>query len=269
MSDTEIQQDNIKPDTDDKVMVIPEVRALTFADLRECLGKGIADFRRAPMYGLFFGGIFTFIGMFIAMALFVWGKSWMMYPVMIGFPLIGPFAAVGLYEVSRRLDAGLPLTWNGILSVILLQTQREIHWMAFVMLFIFWVWMYQIRMLIAIILGRMSFATLESFLEIITTTTEGLIFIAIGHVVGACFSLVLFSVTFVSMPLLLERDLDFISAMITSMKAVAASPIVMLTCGVCVTVAVLTSFIPAFLGLLVVLPVLGHASWHIYKRAVV
>jgi len=198
----------------------------------------------------------------------VWDMSWMIYPVAIGFPLIGPFAAAGLYEVSRRLQSGEPLAWNEILSVIRFHSRREFSWMAFVMLFIFWIWMYQVRLLVALFLGRMSFSSLDKFVEVITTTPEGIWFLIIGHLVGAALALALFSITVVSIPMLMERNVDFVTAMITSVKAVFASPVVMLGWGVIVTLAVIAAMIPAFLGLLVVLPILGHTTWHIYKKAV-
>ena len=247
---------------------MPRVNALTLTDIKECFAHGISDFGRAPLFGMFFGGVFVLIGLFIAQSLFVWQKSWMMYPMLIGFPLIGPFAAVGLYEVSRRLEAGQPLSWSAVLGVVREQSSRELRWMAFVLLFIFWVWMYQVRLLIALFLGRMSFSSLGEFFQIVTGTPEGVLFIIVGHVVGAFFALMLFSTTVISFPLLLEREVDFITAMITSFKTVLASPFVMLGWGVFVTLAVLASFIPAFLGLLIVLPVLGHTTWHIYKKAV-
>jgi len=269
MSNQDADQDKVKPVERDEVPPMPEVNALSFDDLNFCLRKGIADFRQAPVFGLFFGGVYAFGGIFIIQSLFVWERVWLIYPVVIGFPLIGPFAAVGLYEVSRRLVNGLPLAWNGILSVIWQQSGRELRWMAFVMLFIFWIWMYQVRLLLALFLGNVSIDNWDKFFQIITTTPQGWIFVGVGHVVGAFLALFLFSVTVVSIPLLLERDLDFITAMITSVKAVFESPVVMLSWGVFVTLAVLLAFIPAFLGLLVVLPVLGHTTWHIYKRAVV
>ena len=258
-----------KPGEPEQVPPMPQVNSLGFDDLNHCLRKGISDFRQAPLFGLFFGGVFAVGGIFIIQSLFVWKQVWMIYPVVIGFPLIGPFAAVGLYEVSRRLESGRPLAWNEILMVVWQQSGRELRWMAFVVLFIFWIWIYQVRLLLAIFLGDMSFATWDAFIEIITGTSQGLLFIAVGHVVGAFLALVLFSVTVVSLPLLLERDLDFITAMITSVKTVFESPFVMLSWGIFVTLTLLLSFIPAFLGLLVVLPVLGHTTWHIFKRAVV
>ncbi len=268
MSDTESELNNSSGNEDNDYSM-PEVNALGFEDIKYCLCKGVSDFRQAPMFGLFFGGIFAFAGLLIVQSFYAWEKGWLIYPMIVGFPLVGPFAAVGLYDVSRRLDNKLPLRWNEVLSVISLQTSRQIPYMAFVMLFIFWVWMYQIRLLIAIILGRMSFASWDSFINIVTTTPEGWTFIIMGHIVGACFATFLFSVTVVSIPLILDRDIDFVTAMITSVKTVMKSPFVMISWGVFIAVTVLISLIPLFLGLLVSLPVIGHASWHIYKKAVI
>lgn len=248
---------------------LPPVRAISVADLRAALLWGADDFARAPGIGLAIGAIFALVGIAITLALTVWHLPWMIYPFAIGFPLIGPFAAVGLYEVSRRLEAGQRPGWREVLVVIWAQRRREISWMAFTMLFIFWMWMYQVRLLMALTLGRMSYATLDHFFEVVLTTPQGWTFLAIGHVVGAALSLLLFSVTVIAMPLLLDRDVDFITAMITSVRAVLASPLVMLGWGLVVTLAVLAACAPFFLGLLVVLPVLGHATWHLYRRTVV
>lgn len=247
---------------------MPEVMPLTVADIRACLMQGITDFARAPRFGLFFGGIFALIGMIITLALVRWNMAWMVYPFAIGFPLIGPFAAAGLYEVSRRLESGETLTWSAILSVVWAQRRRELSWMAFTMLFFFWVWMYQIRLMIALFLGRLSFSTLDRFFSVVLTTPEGWLFLAVGHVVGAALALILFSITVISMPLLMEREVDFITAMITSVKTVIASPAAMLGWGAVVTLAVIAACVPFFLGLLVVLPILGHTTWHIYRMAV-
>jgi uncharacterized membrane protein len=136
------------------------------------------------------------------------------------------------------------------------------------MLFIFWMWMYQVRLVMALTLGRMSYATLDRFVEVVLTTPQGWTFLAVGHVVGAALSLILFSITVIAIPFLLDHEADFITAMITSVRTVLASPLVMLGWGVVVTLAVLAACVPFFLGLLVVLPVLGHATWHLYRRAI-
>ena len=268
MTHSEAQNRDLSDNQDDHDTVMPTVNTMHFHDLRQCLRLGIKDFLAAPLFGLFFGSIFAAIGIMIVASLFVWQKSWMIYPFLIGFPLIGPFAAVGLYEVSRRIQNNSPLIWREILGIVYAQSHREIRWMAFVILFIFWIWMYQVRLLVALMLGDMSFSSMESFLNILMNTSQGLTFIVVGHIVGAILALVLYSITVISMPLLLDREDDFITAMITSVSAVLKSPLVMLAWGIFVTLAVLLSFLPLFLGLLVVLPVLGHTTWHIYQRAV-
>jgi len=266
MTNTEREVNEKAVDEDEYAIL--EVNALGFEDVKACLIKGVSDFLQAPMFGLFFGSIFAFGGILIVQSFYVWEKGWMIYPMIVGFPLIGPFIAVGLYEVSRRLDQGLPLRWGEILSVISSQTGRQIPYMAFVMLFIFWIWMYQIRLLIAIILGRMSFPSLDAFINIIITTPEGWAFVIVSHLVGACFSLLLFSITVISVPLIMDRDIDFVTGMITSVKTVMKSPVVMIYWGIFIAVTLFFSTIPLFLGLLISLPILGHASWHIYKKAV-
>ncbi|ODT06328.1 MAG: hypothetical protein ABS58_11935 [Mesorhizobium sp. SCN 65-20] len=248
---------------------LPEVRALSVADIRASLAEGVVDFARAPQIGLIIALVFVVIGMAITTSLLWLHEPWLIYPFAIGFPLVGPFAAVGLYEVSRRLEKGQMPTLGEVLKVIWDQRRREVSWMAFVMLFVFWVWMYQIRLLMALILGRSSYATIDRFAHLVLTTNEGWIFLGIGHIEGAALALVLFSITVISIPMLLDREVDFITAMLTSIRTVLASPIVMLGWGLIVTVAVLAACLPFFLGLLVVLPILGHATWHLYRRAVV
>ncbi|MEJ1159973.1 DUF2189 domain-containing protein [Prosthecomicrobium sp. N25] len=246
----------------------PVVRPITLPVIFEALGEGLRDFQAAPLYGLFFGAIYAAGGLFIVLAATRLGMGYLPYPTAAGFALLGPFVAVGLYEVSRRREHGIPLRWRPILQVVLDQRHRELGWMAFVTLFVFVVWMYQIRLLLALFLGFQSFATFREFLGVVLGTPEGLLFLAIGHVIGAVLSLVLFSLTVVSFPLLLDRDVDFITAMITSVRAVTTSPGPMLVWAGIVVVLLIVSLLPAFLGLLVVMPILGHTTWHLYRRLV-
>lgn len=246
----------------------PPLRAATLADIRAALSEGVADFRRAPLFGLFFGGFFAVGGILLTAFLAVWDTPWAALPLMIAFPLIGPFAAVGLYEVSRRLSSGEPLSWRAVLSVVWRQKDRQLAWMAFVTLFIFWVWAYQVRLLLALFLGSAAFSSLEGFATAVLTTENGLAFLLVGAAVGAVLALVLFSATVIAMPLLVDRDLDIVTAVASSVAAVRRSPGPMLFWGVVVTLLSLAAMVPFFVGLVFVFPILGHATWRLYGRVV-
>ncbi|WP_416384370.1 DUF2189 domain-containing protein [Roseibium aggregatum] len=247
---------------------MPKVNKITVNDVIDAFAAGLADFRRAPVYGLAIGAFFALGGLFVVLSAAALNMSYLSYPAAAGFVLIGPFAAVGLYEVSRRLQNGEELSWSRIFGTMWAQKGRELSWMAFVVLFIQIMWMYQVRLLLALFLGFRSFASFDEFLAQVISTPEGLMFLAVGHVVGAILSLILFSLTVVSFPLLMEEDRDFITAMITSVRAVFTSPVPMIGWAFVVTAVLIVSMAPAFLGLVVSLPILGHTTWHLYKKCV-
>ncbi|MDD9715293.1 DUF2189 domain-containing protein [Dinoroseobacter sp. PD6] len=247
---------------------LPETVPLTADDIRAALRDGVADFRARPVMSAFFGAFYAVFGIALVWVLLSLGKVWMVIPAIIGFPLVAPFAAAGLYEMSRRLKAHESFGWSDILTVMARQRQREMGWMAFVTLFIFWVWFYQFRTVLVIVLQDASFSDLDGFLATVFFTPEGWLFLAIGTCVGALLSAALFTVTVIAMPMLLDREIDFISAMLTSIQVVRENPVVMLGWAAIITVTMVLSLIPAFLGLIVTLPILGHTTWHLYQRAV-
>ena len=246
----------------------PKLRHVNAAHINAAWRAGVKDFTRAPLMGLFFGGFYAAGGVAMLAAAALYNMGWIVYPALAGFALIGPFAAVGLYEVSRRLEAGEKPTWGGVLTVIWAQRKREIAWMGFAMLFLLVVWMYQVRMLLALFLGFEAFHGFDGLVQTIFTTPSGIAFLVVGHAIGAVLALIVFSLTVISIPLLLDRDVDFVTAMITSVKTVKDNPGPMFAWGLFVVVALFIASIPAFLGLLVALPMLGHATWHIYRHAV-
>lgn len=247
---------------------VPVVNQLDVEDIKQAVRLGLKDFYRQPLYGLFFGVFFAIGGNVVVLMSFIFNQSHLSYPLAVGFWLIGPFIAVGLYEVSRRLEQGEPLSWRAVLGVMWDQHRRELAWMAFVVMFILLMWMFEVRLLLALFLGFSGFATFGDFLRVLFTTPEGLLFLFVGNIVGALISLILFSLTVVSFPLLLDKDYDFITAMITSVKVVLASPVVMVGWGLTITLVLLASMAPAFIGLVFTLPVLGHTTWHLYRKAV-
>ena len=131
---------------------IPKVQHIGFGDLKAVLVAGVKDFARAPLFGLFFGGIYVLGGLLAIAFVSRFDMHYMIYPLAIGFPLVGPFVAVGLYEVSRCLQEGRALSWSDVLTAVWQQKGREMSVMAFVTLFIMWMWMYQIRLLVALAL---------------------------------------------------------------------------------------------------------------------
>ncbi len=256
--------DNLTPQQQD----MPKVNKITAEDITEALKAGFSDFLARPFMSGFFGLFYAVFGLLFVWCLVWLGKIWMIIPAAVGFPLIAPFAAAGLYEMSRRLQEGKSFGWSEILGVMANQRKREMGWMAFVTLFIFWVWIYQVRLWLAITLQNASFSDFEGFLNVVFYTPQGWTFLAIGTCVGAFLSGVLFSVTVVAMPMLLDRETNFVSAMLTSIRVVTENPVVMLGWAAIISVTMLLSMAPAFLGLVFTLPILGHTTWHLYRRAV-
>ena len=247
---------------------LPEVMRLDPGDLAHALRAGWRDFRRAPIYGLFFASVYVAGGWLIAFALTVQGQIWWTLPAAAGFPILGPFIACGFYEVSRRLEQGEPLVPRAILGVVFRQKDRQIPSMAAMVVVFFLFWNFLAHMIFALFMGHMPLTNISSSLAIFTTV-QGLGFLAFGTAVGAVLAGVLYAVTVVSLPLLLDRELDYVTAMITSFTLVRENPVLMLGWGAFIAAALFIGMLPGFLGLFVVLPVLGHASWHLYRRALV
>ncbi len=238
---------------------------LTEDDLRAALSKGWDDFKAQPVFGLFFAGFYTLGGLFLYFGLIGQGQAAWFIPIAAGFPLLAPFAAVGLYEVSRRRETGEAMDWPGVLGALRGRGNEQLLLMAVTVLIVFGFW---------IILARGIFAMFFS-LSGIGYETLGMLFsftgvsmIFVGGIIGALVALALFTITVISLPMLLDRDVDFVTAMISSAEVVRSNHLVMLKWAGVIAVAVFLAMIPLFLGLLVVLPVLGHATWHLYRRAV-
>lgn len=245
-----------------------QTKRLEIADIRYAVGAGWRDFLRRPLLSGFFGLFYCLFGIAFMAGLLWLDRVWLILPLAVGFPLVAPFAAAGLYDISRRLEQGEDFSWRDVFTVIWAQRNRELGWMAFVTLFVLWFWLYQARLLLAIFLQSLSFSSFERFIEVVASTSNGWLFLGVGTVVGAFWASVLFTVTVISMPLLLDRQVDFVSAMVLSVRTVFKNPFVMIGWGLIIAALMMLSMIPFFAGLIIVLPVLGHATWHLYRRAV-
>ncbi len=245
----------------------PAVLPVTTSDILEVLAAGLRDFRAAPLYDLCVAGIYTAGGWLLILLLVQFDMPFLVYPLAAGFALIAPFIAAAFYAVSRSLERNEPPSWSIIAASVWGATKSDLGWMALVTGFSLFIWMDIAALLFFFFLGLTSLSAQELLREIFTTPM-GLLFLVIGNSVGAAIALAVFSFSVTSFPMLFDRDVDFVTAMITSVKVVLANRIAMIVW--CVTIASLIglSLLSGLVGLLVILPVLGHASWHLYRRAI-
>ncbi len=242
----------------------PSINALTFADLRAALKLGFQDFLRAPQFGLFFSAVYV-VGGFLMLWVGAGHVTWTL-ATSLGFPLVAPFAAAGLYEVSRRLERKEPLAWSGVLGIVWQERTRQLPWLGAIIVIYFLFWTFLAHMIFALFMGLSTMTNVSESYEVFLTP-NGLMMIGVELIVGAVLAFVLFSLTVVSLPLVLDREVDFVTAMLVSMQTVRENFVVMWLWAAIIAVLSLIALIPWFLGLMVALPILGHATWHIYRRA--
>lgn len=231
-------------------------------DLVRALILGWFDFQRAPVFGIVFSLIYVLGGLALLVlgaGTFVWTLA-----LALGFPIIAPFAATGLYEVSRRIEAHKQLDWAEIIGVVWAERGKQIPWMGVVLMLIFLFWSFFAHMSFALFLGSMTLTNISTSYDMFLTGS-GLAMVGFQVVVGALTALVTFALAWQSFPALLDQDIDFVTAMIRSVRAFSANLAVALIWAAVIACALFVAMLPLFLGLLVVMPVLGHATWHLYR----
>ncbi|HEY8602817.1 DUF2189 domain-containing protein [Tsuneonella suprasediminis] len=248
-----------------QIAPVTVARDLALRDLWAALAAGLRDFVACPLFGLFFGSIYVGGGLFVGYALFAWKSPTWLIPAAAGFPLIAPFVAVGLYEVSRRREAGLPRSWRAVLGALRGRGDDQIISMGVIVFVAFSFWMIVAHSIFAIFLAESGIGS-ESLA--IFTTQAGIAMLVVGGAVGGLMALAFYAVTVMSLPMLVDREVDFLTAIITSLAVINHNRPVMLAWALIIAVVLFMAMIPAFLGLLIALPVLGHATWHLYRRAV-
>ncbi len=242
------------------------VRDLTMSDVTASLRAGLRDFRRAPQFGLFFSAVYV-VGGFFMLWVGAGHVTWTL-ATSLGFPLLAPFAAAGLYEVSRRMERDEPLEWIAVLGIVWNERTRQLPWLGAIIVIYFLFWTFLAHMIFALFMGLSTMTNVSQSFDVFLTP-NGLMMIGVELIIGAILAFVLFSLTVVSLPLVLHREVDFVTAMLTSMQVVRENPVVMFVWASIIAVLSLLALLPWFLGLMIVLPVLGHATWHLYRRALV
>lgn len=252
---------------EDRPLGVPPMGLVTPVMLGRALRRGWRDLRRAPGYALVFSGVYVAIGWFMIWITWVTGHTYWLIFAAVGFPLIGPFAAVGFYEVSHRIEQGRALIPSQVFGVVAHQRKRQLPSICAVIVVMFLFWFFLAHMIFALFLGFSTMTNVSSSYDIYLSA-EGLMMLAVGTGVGAGFALLLYMITVVALPLLLDREIDFVTAMITSFQTVTASPGPMLIWAVIVAGLTFVAMLPGFLGLFIVLPLLGHGTWHLYRQIV-
>jgi len=246
----------------------PVIRHITPSDLFQSLRRGLDDFVATPSHAVFLCVIYPLLGIFlVALTL---GNSMLplAFPIAAGFALVGPIAAIGLYELSRRREAGLDSSSSHALDVLHSPSLGAIVALALLLMAIFLIWLAVANQIYIANFGYHPPASMRQFIGDVFTTPAGWKLIGIGTGVGFVFAVVVLTIGAISFPLLLDRDVGAAVALLTSIRVVAANPVTMALWGLIVAALLLIGSIPFFLGLTVVMPVLGHATWHLYRRAV-
>jgi len=248
---------------------VPAVRHIEVHDLREVLRKGYEDFGACRTDVAFLCVFYPVAGILLAWIAFDRDLLPLLFPIMSGFALIGPVAAVGLYEMSRRREMGDEPDWAHAFAVVKSPSFGAILVLGLMLGGVFLVWLLAAHGIYAVTLGPEPPASVGAFASEVLTTRAGWGMVLLGCGVGFLFAAVVLGSSVVSFPLLLDRDVGLPIAVITSMKVAAANPGPVAAWGVIVTAGLILGSIPLFLGLIVVLPILGHATWHLYRLTVV
>lgn len=244
------------------------VRKLNGSDIQDVLRAGWEDFQAARSDVILLCLLYPVMGLILTGIAFHQSLIPLLFPLTSGFALLGPAAAVGLYEISRRREAGEAVNWASAFSVIGAPQFMAILGLTFYLAALFFVWLAVAYGIYAATLGPAMPVSAAAFLNDALTTGAGWTMIVLGSTAGAVFALMALAISLVSFPLLLDRPVGLVGAVTTSVRVVRANPRIALTWGLVVAFGLALGALPLLIGLVIVLPVLGHATWHFYRRAI-
>jgi len=246
----------------------PAIRRIAATDLRDVLAKGLADFGAYRTDVVFLCVIYPIVGLVLGRLAFGYGMLPLLFPLASGFALVGPFAAIGLYEMSRQREQGVTVTWANAFGVLRSPSFGAIVVLGLLLVVVFMAWLATAEVIYLVTLGPAPPASIAQFARDLFTTGPGWTLIVVGVGVGFLFALLVLAISVVSFPLLLDREVGVDTAVWTSVRAVAANPVPMALWGLIVAGSLVIGSLPFFVGLIVVMPVLGHATWHLYRKVV-
>jgi uncharacterized membrane protein len=247
---------------------MPAVRRIGLSELHNALRLGWEDFKAIPSHAVMLCAIYPVLGIVLARLVLGYSVLPLLFPLAAGFALLGPFAAIGLYELSRRREMGeTPTAWQAT-SVLRSPSFGSMLGLGTMLLALFVVWVAAAQGIYVATFGYEPAADIPNFFSQIFTTTQGWTLILVGCGVGFLFALAALCISVVSFPMMLDRHASIADSMLTSMRVVTKNPVTVAAWGLIVAGLLVAGSIPFFLGLAVVVPLLGHATWHLYREAV-
>lgn len=253
----------------DESTTAPAIRQIGFSDLRDALARGWDDFLAWPTHAIFLCLIYPLVGLVLGGMALGYAVLPLLFPLAAGFALLGPVAALMMYELSRRREMNQDASLDAAFSVVRSPSFPAIVAIGLLLMGLFILWLVVARQLYQSLFG--IYAAPESitgFIREVFTTEAGWKLMIYGNVIGFVFALVAFCISAISFPMLLDRDVGAATALMTSARAIAANPVVMAAWGLIVAALLVLGSIPFFFGLAIVMPVLGHATWHLYRKLV-
>lgn len=246
----------------------PSIRSIDTGDLRDVLMKGLDDFRAYRTDVIFLCIIYPVAGLVLARFAFDYDMLPLLFPTASGFALLGPLAAVGLYEMSRRREQGSAASWSDAFEVVRSPSFVPILLLGILLLVIFLFWLAAAQLIYMVTLGPEPPASASAFIGDVLTTRAGWLMIVVGMGIGFVFALVVLAISIVSFPLMLDREVGLLRAVAASIRVVAENPRPVAVWGLIVVGGLVLGSLPVFLGLIFVMPILGHATWHLYRKVV-
>jgi uncharacterized membrane protein len=250
------------------VEAAPEIRTIGLSELRRALELGWEDFKAVPSHAVILCVIYPVLGLLLARAAFGYAVIPLLFPLAAGFALLGPFAALGLYELSSRRERGLPASAWDALDVLRSPSFGAMLGLGTLLFALFVTWVATAQAIYIAVFGYGGATSASDFITRVLTTPQGWWLIVVGCGVGFLFALVALCVSVVSFPLMLDRHATAGEAMVTSLRVAAKNPATIAAWGLTVAVLLVVGSLPLFLGLAVVIPLLGHATWHLYREVV-
>jgi uncharacterized membrane protein len=246
----------------------PAIRRIGDADLRWALSRGWEDFKASRSDVVFLCVLYPLVGLLLARVAFGYEMLPLVFPLASGFALLGPLAAVGLNEMSRRRELGLSAGWADAFKVFRSPSIHAIALLGLALMMIFVFWLLAAEVIYNITLGPRPPVSADAFVHDVLHTRAGVAMTFLGCGVGFVFAAVALAISAVSFPMLLDRKVSLETAVMTSVSVVRRNPVTMAKWGVVITLGLVAGSIPLLLGLMIVMPVLGHATWHLYRRVV-